>query len=386
MNLRFGPVRRAVASALAAASLAGCAAYAPAPLGDGSNVLAQPTREMLAARAAPLQHPRLEPVRIDFGAPLTPEALAAIAVVASPDLQAARAKTGVADAQVFQAGLLPDPQINLAYDKLISDPDVFNAWAGAFIYELDALRTRGVFIAAQTAVREQVRLDIAWPEWQAAGQARLLAARIVGLERGVALNRRSRNAADAILTTVLQASARGDIKTDEVTARRIAAADAADRTRLAKRDLAIARTDLNRLLGLKPDTVVAIAAQEQASARPAPDAAALFERARAERLDLLALQAGYRSQEAAVLRAVMDRFPFLQLTIGTARDTADNLTLGPAINLTLPVFNRNRGGIALARATREQLRAECDARLFNTRSEISALVYSRPGARGCAQS
>jgi outer membrane protein, heavy metal efflux system len=38
----------------------------------------------------------------------------------------------------------------------------------------------------------------------------------------------------------------------------------------------------------------------------------------------------------------------------------------------LPLWNRNRGGIAVEHATREALKAEYEARLFQTRADIAA--------------
>ena len=43
-----------------------------------------------------------------------------IAVVNNPDLKAARDQVGVAEAQAFTAGLLPNPQFSFAYGGLIS--------------------------------------------------------------------------------------------------------------------------------------------------------------------------------------------------------------------------------------------------------------------------
>ncbi len=77
----------------------------------------------------------------------------------------------------------------------------------------------------------------------------------------------------------------------------------------------------------------------------------------------------------------MDQFPNLQLTITRAQDTTGNQTLGPSVNFTLPVWNRNAGGIAIARATREQLRAEYAARVFAARADIADLVAGLSIAR-----
>ena len=358
---------------LAAATLAGCAAYQPAPLdANAAQTLAQPDLDAAADAAARLSHPRLAPLRIDLGQPLTPEALGLIAVIENPDLKAARAKAHVAQAQVFAAGLLPDPVISLGADHILSGPDPTDPRLAAVALDLNALRERGVTIAAAKGAREEARSDLAWQEWQTAGQARLLAARIGGLERIAAIGAESHARADDLLSRVLTAAARGDVRADEVETRRLAAADAADKARQAERDLGAARLDLNRLLGLQPDTVLRIAIAPTPGATL--DAAALFERARAERLDLQALRSGYASQEAAVHKAVLDQFPNLQLTITRQVDTTGNQLIGPSVNFTLPLWNRNQGGIAVARATREQLRAEYAARLFSTRADIAALV------------
>ncbi len=105
-----------------------------------------------------------------------------------------------------------------------------------------------------------------------------------------------------------------------------------------------------------------------------PDAARLYDMALRHRADLAALREGYAAQESAVRGAVMDQFPALNLTVTATRDTTGNTTLGPAVDLTLPLWNRNRGGIAVETATREQLKAEYDARLFQTRADIAAAV------------
>lgn len=372
--------RVTLAPLLTSALLSACAGYAPAPLASGADaVLTGPDLRAVAAAALDLHHPRLRPVVIDLSNPLTPEALGLIAVIANPDLKAARIKAKVSDAQVFAAGLLPDPVITVGYDRLLSGPDHTDPLIGQLALDLMAFRDRGVTRAAARAAGEQARLDLAWQEWQIAGQARLLAARIAALEQIHAIDQDSRSNADRMLDAVLAAAARSDIKADEVEARRIAASDASDKTRQAERDLGAARQDLNRLLGLAPEARLRIAPAPPPA--PPADAQALFARARTQRLDLLALAAGYDSQEAQVRKAVLDQFPNLQLTLTRQVDTTGNQLLGPSVNFTLPVWNRNQGGIAVAKATREQLRAEYAARVYAARADIAALVEGLAIAR-----
>lgn len=348
-----------------------CATSQPG-LEEADAALREPGRAELAALAARLEHPRLAPVTLDFSRPLTSLELAVIAVVANPELKAARAKEGVVEAQVFSAGLLPDPQITGSYAARLSGPDPLNGWSAGLIYDLVALRERRTVVAGQRAAREQARLDLAWQELQTAGQAELLAARITGLTSVLTIQMRSHQIAESALSRALLAQARGDIRADEVETRRLAAADAASAYGQGRVALKAARHDLDRLLGLRPDAIVAIAAPPLA-ADPG-DPSVLFTAARARRLDLLALQAGYESQNAAVRKAMMDAFPALQLGLARTQDTAGNQTIDPSFTLTLPLWNRNRGGISIAKATQSQLRAEYAARLFATRADIAALV------------
>lgn len=355
--------------------LTGCAAGKPPSLETASDavLLGQPLASLVRP-AASLQHPRLQPIAIDPARALTPQAVAVLAVVASPDLKAARARAHIAQAQTFAAGLLPDPNVSLGADFRQSGPDSFNGWSGALAYELTALRDRGVVLDQARKAQAQIRLDLAWQEWSIAEQARLLAVRIIHLTAVSHLAADARSDADKALKSGAAAAQHGDIRADDLAVRRLAVVDAADRQSQILRDLATAQQDLNAFLGLAPATVLNLTDDSPPTAAPHLDPGALFETARSARLDLMALKAGYESQNAAVRKAVMDRFPSFQLSLNSAQDTANNKTLGPAVNFTLPVWNFNRGGVAVERATQEALRAEYAARVFATRAEIYAAV------------
>ncbi|NNM77737.1 TolC family protein [Sphingomonas sp. ID1715] len=356
----------------AALLLSACATYRPLPLDETPAALSAPALAVLAQDAATIDRPFLQPERIDFTRPLDPNAVAALAVLGNRDLQAARVRAGVADAQVFAAGLLPDPSFSFGLDPLLSGPDTMLGISSSLGLNLNALRTRGVTLQQARADARKVRLDLAWTEWQTSGQARLQAARIAALERQVALDLESRDSTQAMLDRMLRAAGRGDMAGDAVQGARVAAFDAAERLRTDEKDLGAARLELAKLIGFPPDRELKLAA---APLPPSPpDASALFAIAQQRRTDLKALRAGYEAQEAAVHKAVLDQFPNLDLSVNGARDTAGNVTLGPAVSFTLPLWNRNRGGIAVERATRAALKAEYEARLFQTRAEIAAAV------------
>lgn len=369
----------ALVGLVTASLLTACATYVAKPLNgaDVDAVLRSPDRSALARSAAELDHPRLSPIPVDFSRPLTPEAIAVLAVVANPDLRSLRSQQKVADAQVFAAGLLPDPQITLGVDRVLSPRDQGLSSAPAAGLALDglaALATRSADRRAALARAAQVRLDIAWAEWNVAGQARLLAIRLPRLREAARWAGTAAAAADAVLDHSLAAALRGDLAGDDLEARRIAAEDADALARNTARDATTAAMELNRLLGLTPTEKLLIADATPLSPWQSPDSEALFEEARRSRLDLAALAAGYDSQQATVQRAVLGQYPRLSITLNRARDTSQVNTFGPAVTFDLPIWNRNRGEIRTAEADRDQLRDEYAARLHQARAEIAALV------------
>ena len=350
--------------------LGGCVSYHAAPLPSADAMLAPPDMSVVAADAARIDRPFLAPQAIDLSQPLTPQALAVLAVLENPDLKAQRAKTGVIDAQAFSAKLLPDPTIQGNFDKLLSGPDSFDAFASQLALDIGALRTRRVVREGGEADKRQVRLDLAWAEWQTAGQARLQGVRILALARQLAIAKASAASAEDLLSAASRAAVRGDLTAGDVDSRRQSALDSADKARTAEADLVTARNELNKLLGLPPETILTLAPPPEPPT--APPAEVLVAQAIDRRLDLQALRSGYAAAEADVHKAVLDQFPTLSLTIAGGRDTSNNYTVGPAVGFTLPIWNRNRGGIAVANATRAQLQAEYAARLFQTRAEIGS--------------
>lgn len=351
-------------------ALAGCATYNGEPLTDAPPVLAEPDPAALSAAASAIQRPWLTPVHVDLAEPLGAEAIAAIAVVNNPDLQAQRVRAGVSEAQAFAAGLLPDPTFSAGVNKVVAGPDPYLDLSSLLGFDLNALRTRAVSRRIAVAQARQVRLDLAWAEWQTAGQARLQLAKIDALTHIVDLARTSEEVARSLLDRITRAAGRGDIAGDRLQAARLSLLTATEQLRTSQTDLAVAQAELRKLLGLPPGFDLRLA-PSALPARP-PSIETLFDLARANRTDLAALRLGYDAQEETVRRAIIEQFPNLTLNINGQHDSAGNLLLGPSVDLTLPIWNRNRGAIAVERATREALKAEYQARLFQTRADIAA--------------
>ena len=94
-------------------AVAGCASYAPLPLGQGEGAASV---AQLAAPTAGMPLPLLATHRFDPADGLDVTETAMLAVANSPALKLKRDELGVARAQAFAAGLLPDPQLSCRRD------------------------------------------------------------------------------------------------------------------------------------------------------------------------------------------------------------------------------------------------------------------------------
>lgn len=370
---------RCGAAVAALAMLAGCTIYRAAPLDapDVEALLRPPDRAAIERAARLVKHARLPPVDVDFGKPLTLDEVGIIAVITNPELKALREQERVADAQVFAAGLLPDPTFSIGRDRVLgaATPGTTAPFAAALA--LDVFGSLATLPVERRIAREAARakrLDIAWQEWATAGQARLLAQRLSFQERGARLASAAAELANAALTRALTAAERHDLKADEIEIRRVAAADATGRSLAAAKDRDATRLDLNRTLGLPPAAILELAALPPPSPWVRRDADALFTAARVSRLDLAALAAGYQSEEATLHRTILGQYPRLSLTLNRARDSSNVNSFGPAVGFDLPLWNANRGAIRIAKADRQRFRVEYAARLFATRADIADLV------------
>ncbi len=353
----------------------GCSTYQPRPLNtvDLNRALATPDKAKIAQQATILNHPRIPPLSIDFSKPLTAQELSVLAVLMSPDLKALRAKEGVANAQVFDAGLLPDPKLTYTFAKTLqSIPGLVNAYSYDMFWDIASLVTTQTNLKVVKAQALQTRYDIAWQEWLTANQAELLASRIYFLQQQLHLAKKATQAAKHILDITQSNLLKHNSTIDEFGLRQATYLDFLDQTTTIERSLQKTILQLNQLLGLPPNEKIAI--NVKPISLSTLNSNQLFEEAQCYRLDLLALQAGYASQEAKLYQAILGQFPHFTLDIIKARDNTNVHSIGPAVGFDIPIINRNRGTIAIAKATREQLYLEYIARLNQTRSDIAILV------------
>ncbi len=247
-----------------------------------------------------------------------------------------------------------------------------NAYSYDLFWDIASLVTTQTNLKVVKAQALQIRYDIAWQEWLTANQAELLASRIYFLQQQLRLAKKATQAAKQLLDITQSNLLKHNSTIDEFGLRQATYLDFLDQTITIERSLQKTILQLNQLLGIPPNEKIAIHVNP-ISCFPL-NANKLFEEAQVYRLDLLALQAGYASQEAKLYQAILGQFPHFTLDIIKGRDNTNVHSIGPAISFDIPIINRNRGAIAIAKATREQLYLEYIARLNQTRSDIATLV------------
>lgn len=359
-----------------AAGIGGCASYRPKPLPTGPDLLSDLAH--VTVDSDKLSLPELRTHRFDAGDGLDMTEVAMLAVVNNAELRAARARAGVAHAQAFAAGLLPDPQLSASRDvPRDSDPSLTNGYSVGLAYDLNALVTHGAEHRAATEAARQTDLELLWQEWQVVAQARLLFVRNITEQKILALLRHQRELFSTRYDRAHRAFEHGNLTTDKEAAYLAALQDTDKQINDLERQANDSRHDLNALLGVKPTVQLKLVGEPLLP--PLDDARvmrALPELAQ-RRPDLLALQAGYQAQEQHVRQAILAQFPPLNLAFSRARDTSNVHTAGLAITLTLPLLNGNRGAIAVERATRERLYADYQARLDAAYGDVHHLLANQ---------
>ena len=350
----------------AAALLAGCTAYHPLPL----PTEVRPAHGLAYLAGAP-----------PAGKPLDMATLERLVVLNNPALKAVRAEHAVGEAQLLQAGLLPNPAVQGSAGFLMAGAGNATAWTAGLGEDIHALLTLHQRRKAARAGAGQIDAGILWQEWQTVAKARLLLVDITAGERLLALERQQLALLSQRGNALRQGLQAGHVDLATAAPALAATAQAARSQEELARHLLAQRHELATLLGLDAAAPFALKAEPL----PAPlDPATLQDDLRTlahRRPDLVALQLGYQAEEASLRAAVLAQFPVISFGAGFSQDNSRVRNGGPVVSFELPLFDRNQGNIAIEQATRQQLHDEYAARLEEAVQAILALQGEQTQAR-----
>ncbi len=340
-----------------AVALGACALYHEMPLPQHPDLAGQLSQLRTQLPAAPGSPART----IETDRPLDIDDVGLLAVLNDPDLRAEQGTLDEAQAGLLQSSLLPNPSGSLSYTPILGGHDIAPAWAASLTEDLKSILTYHTRKKAARFQLEQVNADLLWQEWQVAQQARILALDLYwgGLSAGLA--ERQLQLLDQEVKEVQAATQAGNL--DLTALAPLLAAKASAAQTAASLDLAQLQAwqQLDALLGLKPQVRFAIARPNLAPLPP--DIQTLIVNLPDRRPDLVALQLGYRSADETVRSAIIGQFPAFAAGYSWGQDTGNVRSGGPTATFDVPLFDRNQGQVAQARATRLQLHEQYEARL-----------------------
>ncbi|MBC8132050.1 MAG: TolC family protein [Deltaproteobacteria bacterium] len=131
----------------------------------------------------------------------------------------------------------------------------------------------------------------------------------------------------------------------------------------------VALSDLRVLIALPPGTALELTSPLATPTTPLP-LATLLSHAQERRAELRVIESSQGMLDAAVVRLRREAVPNPTLFLDLQRDLPGQIYVGAGIALPLPVWRRNQGELAMARAERGRLQEEGDV----TTREIAAEV------------
>ena len=368
--------RKALLTALAVTALSGCASYRARSLPSASDLAA--ALPVLSTAPDLPEIPAIRFARIDPQRGLTESQVAELAVLADPELKALRTRIGIAQAQKLAAGLPPDPLLTLSTAQVLSTgPGLSDPLALSIGEDIGRLITLGDARQAAAAHLRSVDYQVLWQEWLVAQRARQLWVDIRSVDAEMPLLRRQIRLYRQALDASGRAAATNALTPLELAPWRSALLHAEVMRADAQRRRRAAQAGLRLLLGLAPQAALPLAGHMRRQLPSAPQVAHALATLPQRRPDLLALAAGYHSADARLREQILAQFPGVNVQLSRSRDNNGVNMAGLSVGLRLPIFNRNRGNVAIAKATRQALHDEYTLRLAQAKSDIARLLNDR---------
>jgi cobalt-zinc-cadmium efflux system outer membrane protein len=326
---------------------------------------------------------------------LTVDALIQRALDRHPDLEAAKLDVEAAQGRVRQAGLRPNPMLDLGGQKALG-PDN-NIMVGVTLpLDLNGRKEGRVRLAEREL--EMKRAQLADRERKLRGDLRLKAAEVLAARRNLRTIRdlveTNRRAVEIVGARVREGAVPSlDLSVQLVEANRLEASE----TLLASR-VEILTLQLKTLAGMPADSAINVVG-DLAAIAALPEQSAALQTATGERPDLALVRAEVAAAAARVRKEEAEGrwdasvnvgyqrqqmgFGVMGITeSGGTREVADTFHFfGAGVTITLPVRNRNQGSIAAARAETRAVDRRRELVELTIRQEVQSAYAQYASAR-----
>ena len=344
-------------------TLPACESYVPQPLEPPAELrlLALRTEASIAVdQQLPWQRSwfPLE-TEVQFADGLTIGEANALALFYSPAVLKARAEARVASAQVLQAGLLSNPE--LFFGPRITTQDSEFISPGGISWELPLWGKRAAERDAAAALLTSRRLDAIEVELDTLARVREFFIRLGRLRREESVLAAVSTSSLQIVTWVEGLRSAGQVDAMVLFLARTERDEASAALEGVRIEAVRVRRELLAVLGLLPSTQANFIVD---SATPAvPDLPVADSDAFLRLPALRAAEAAYASAEAALRLAISEQYPDIRFGPEFEDDRGDP-SIGFGLGITLPLFDRNEGGIAAAEQLRRKAREHYRATLL----------------------
>jgi len=363
--------------ALSSLLLAGCASVSPQ--GEALRALSAQTGVQLESCGEQPPQGVADTLRTLLEKPLTAEAAVQVAVLNSPRFQALLQGLGMVRADQRQGRLLPNPTLDLAmrgegFGKSDFEYALMEDLKGVLLYPL----SRGL----ANARYDRDRMRLADELLAGIEEVKAHYFTLQGLLQTRSLMQSILQAVEAGAELAVRQRQAGNINALELAAHQTLLHETRLASTQAEAAVQIEREALGQLLGLgEGDWQVA------ASLPPLPGGDPLLPELEQKALARPDLEAARREVQIAGQALRLARFsavPSLQVGVN-AKKEEERRTIGPAVELEIPLFDQGQAAIARARAQQEQSRHRLRALEAQVQSQVRAGFTRMELARQTAQ-
>src|SRR5213592_2067883 len=322
-------------------------------------------------------------------AEMTVDELVARALADNPELRAARREIDAALGRLRQAGLRPNPMLELGGQKALSPDNNLTAML-TFPLDLNGRKEGRVAVAERELAMK--RAQVGDRERRLRGEVRMKAGEVLAAQRNLrvtdGLLQVNRQALGIVQERVKQGENLALVEVNRL--------DASQKL-LASR-VEVATLQLKALAGMTPDAPLSLRGDLSATVATA-DRGEAVARALAGRADLEAARADAAASQARILKEQAEGRWDASVNLGYMRQdfgfdlmgsTAQGQTrpiqdvfhyFGGGVSIMLPVRNRNQGNIAAARAEAEAAERRVEFATLTVRQEVEAAFVQYEAAR-----
>ncbi len=276
-----------------------------------------------------------------------------------PDLDVARARLGVAEAEAITAGARPNPSIRViaGAGNIPENPWLFGL---ELALPIETAGKRGLRLERARLLTDAARLQLGETAWQVRDRVRAALLDHALAVRRVELLEHQRTLRSQMVALLQKRLQVGEISRSELQPARLEMATTATDFSIAEKQINSSRAALAQAVGvpvLSLETVrITVPLLDVPPAVASLNYGEIQRAAVLNRIDLRRSLAEYAAADAALKLEIAKQYPNLELAPGyDFEEGAHRFVLG--VSIPLPIFNRNEGPIAEAEARRKEAAA-----------------------------